>query len=43
MELVDPTREWRIEENFFRAQHEVDIDIAWRPGKSLDSLRRNEP
>lgn len=43
MKLVDPSREWRIEENFFRVQDEVDINIAWRPGKSLDSLRQDEP
>lgn len=42
MKLADPDREWRIEENFFRTQHGVDVEISWRPGKSFETLQPME-
>lgn len=38
MDLVDPSKDWTVTEAFFRVQSDMDINIKWRPGKSLESL-----
>lgn len=38
MDLVNPDKEWRLDQKFFSRQFDMDIWIKWKKGKSSADL-----